>query len=81
MVSMYKKNLQKANGSPVYIIFCQLYSGIKLVEQQKIDITEESTTSVPTAKTSKKENILETKKGKDQDNATGQELEDLKEED
>jgi hypothetical protein len=27
-----------------------------LVEQQKIDITEESTTSVPTAKTSKKEN-------------------------
>jgi hypothetical protein len=52
-----------------------------LVEQQKIDITEESTTSVPTAKTSKKENILETKKGKDQDNASGQELEDLKEED
>jgi hypothetical protein len=83
---LYKKNLQKANGSPVYIIFCQLYSGIKLVEQQKIDITEESTTSVPTAKTSKKENtdqgnILETKKGKDQDNASGQELEDLKGED
>jgi hypothetical protein len=29
-----------------------------LVEQQKIDITEESTTSVPTAKTSKKENTI-----------------------
>jgi hypothetical protein len=40
-----------------------------LVEQQRIDIAEESTTSVPTAKTSKKENtnesnILETKKEK-----------------
>jgi hypothetical protein len=58
----------------------------KLVEQQKIDIAEESTTSVPTTKTSKKEytnedNILETEKGKDQNNASGQELEDLKEED
>jgi hypothetical protein len=60
-----------------------------LVEQQKIDIAEESTTSVPTAKRSKKENtneghegsILETKKGKDQDNASGQGLEDLKEAD
>ena len=55
-----------------------------MVEQQKIDITEESTTSVPTAKTSKKENtnegtILETEKGKDQDNASGQDIEDLKE--
>jgi hypothetical protein len=54
-----------------------------LVEQQKIDIADESTTSLPTTKTSKKEktnegNILETKKGKDQDNASGQELEDLK---
>jgi hypothetical protein len=40
-----------------------------LVEQQRIDIAEESTTSVPTAKTTKKEktnesNILETKKEK-----------------
>jgi hypothetical protein len=55
-----------------------------LVEQQKIDITEESTTSVPTSKTSKKENtsevsIMETKKGKDQNNASGQDVEDLKE--
>jgi hypothetical protein len=51
-----------------------------LVEQQKIDIT----TSVPTAKTSKKENtsesnILETEKGKDQNNASGQDVEDLEE--
>ena len=57
-----------------------------MVEQQKIDITEESTTSFPTAKTSKKENtsegsIMETKKGKDQDNASGQGSGDLKEED
>ena len=57
-----------------------------MVEQQRIDIAEESTTSVPTAKTSKKEktnesNILETKKEKDQDNASGQELEDFNEAD
>jgi hypothetical protein len=83
-MSVIQKNLQKANGSPIYIISCQLYCSIKLVEQQKIDITEESTTSVPTAKTSKKENtsegsIMETKKGKDQNNASGQDVEDLKE--
>jgi hypothetical protein len=57
-----------------------------LVEQQKIDIAEESTTPVPTTKTSKKEytnedNILETEKGKNQDNASEQELDSLKEED
>jgi hypothetical protein len=54
---------------------------LKLVEQQKIDIAE-STTSATAAKTNKKENtdegnILETVKGTDQDNASGQELEDL----
>jgi hypothetical protein len=57
-----------------------------LVEQQKIDIAEESSTTATVSKTSKKgktdgSNILETEKGKDQDNASGQELEDLKEED
>ena len=56
-----------------------------MVEQQKIDIAEESATSVPTTKTSKKEytnedNILETEKGKNQDNASEQELDNLKEE-
>jgi hypothetical protein len=56
-----------------------------LVEQQKIDIAEESATSVPTTKTSKKEytnedNILETEKRKNQDNASEQELDNLKEE-
>jgi hypothetical protein len=54
-----------------------------LVEQQKIDIAEESSTSAPTTKTNKKENtnegsIMKTDKGKDQDNASGQELENLK---
>jgi len=54
-----------------------------LVEQQKIDIAEESSTSAPTTKTNKKENtnegsIMETDKGKDQDNASGQGLEDLR---
>lgn len=57
---------------------------LKLVEQQKIDIAEESTTSATTAKNNKKEdidesNIVETEKGTDQDNASGQELEDLNE--
>ena len=52
-----------------------------MVEQQKIDIAEESTTTI---KTNKKENtdrgnILETEKGKDQDNASGMDVEDLKE--
>jgi hypothetical protein len=55
-----------------------------MVEQQKIDIAEESATSATAAKTNKKEdtnegNILETEKGTDQDNASGQELEDLQE--
>ena len=55
-----------------------------MVEQQKIDIAEESSTSAPTTKTNKKENtsegiIMETKKGKDQNNASGQDVEDLKE--
>ena len=54
-----------------------------MVEQQKIDIAEESSTSAPTTKTNKKENtnegsIMETDKGKDQDNASGQGLEDLR---
>jgi hypothetical protein len=54
-----------------------------LVEQQKIDIADESA-SAPTTKINKKENtddgnIQETEKGIDQDNASGQELEDLKE--
>jgi hypothetical protein len=54
-----------------------------LVEQQKIDIADESS-SAPTTKTNKKVNtddgnIQETEKGIDQDNASGQELEDLKE--
>jgi hypothetical protein len=52
-----------------------------LVEQQKTDIAEESTTTVVT-KTNKKENkqdsILETEKGKEQENAAGAEIEDLK---
>ena len=52
-----------------------------MVEQQKIDITDESA-SAPTTKTNKKENsdgnFQEAEKGKDQDNASGQELEDLK---
>ena len=57
-----------------------------MVEQQKIDIAEESATSVPTTKTSKKEytnedNILETEKRKNQDNASEQELDNLEEED
>jgi hypothetical protein len=57
-----------------------------LVEQQKIDVAEESTTTASKAKVNKKErpdegNLLETKKGEDQDNASGQELEDLKDND
>jgi hypothetical protein len=63
-----------------------MYWYIKLVEQQKVDVAEESTTSASKAKINKKENtdegnLLETKKGKDQDNASGQELEDLKDND
>lgn len=60
---------------------CKLYIGLKLVEQQKTDITEESTTTAVT-KTNKKENkqdsILETEKGKEQENAAGAKIEDLK---
>lgn len=58
---------------------------LKLVEQQRIDIAEESNKALATTvKTNKKEDtkegrILETEKGTDQDNASGQELEDLKE--
>ena len=53
-----------------------------MVEQQKIDVAEESTITASNAKINKKEktdedNLLETKKGKGQDDATGQELEDL----
>ena len=53
-----------------------------MVEQQKTDVAEESTTSVTPTKTNIKEktdegDILETEKGKDQDNASGQEEEDL----
>jgi hypothetical protein len=55
---------------------------LKLVEQQKIDIADEST-SAPTTKTNKKENtngnIQEAEREIDQDNASGQELKDLKE--
>jgi hypothetical protein len=51
-----------------------------LVEQQKTDITEESTTSAVTT-VNKKENkqgsIIETEKGRDQENAAGAEIEDL----
>jgi hypothetical protein len=56
---------------------------LKLVEQQKIDIAEESTTATAAKKNKKEDidegNIVETEKGTDQDNASGQELEDLKE--
>lgn len=57
-----------------------------MVEQQKIDVAKEPTTTASKAKINKKENtnegnLLETKKGKDQDNASGQELEDLKDND
>jgi hypothetical protein len=51
-----------------------------LVEQQKTDITEESTTSAVT-KINKKENkegsIIEIEKSRDQENAAGAEVEDL----
>ncbi len=54
---------------------------LKLVEQQKIDLADESG-SAPSTKAKKENtdgNIQETEKGIDQDNASGQELEDLKE--
>jgi hypothetical protein len=53
-----------------------------LVEQQKTDIEEEPTITAVT-KPNKKENkqgsIVETEKGKEQGNAAGAEIEDLKE--
>jgi hypothetical protein len=54
-----------------------------LVEQQKIDIAEESTISVPTVKTSKKENTSEGNEDNilETNTASGQELGDLKEAD
>ncbi len=52
-----------------------------MVEQQKTDITEESTTTAAVTKVNKKENkegsIMETEKGRDQENAAGAEIEDL----
>ena len=59
-----------------------ILGALKLVEQQKIDLAEESTTSSTTAKNNKKGDtnegsFLETEKGTDQDNASGQELEDF----
>lgn len=53
-----------------------------MVEQQKTDITEESTTTTAAVtKVNKKENkegsIMETEKGRDQENAAGAEIEDL----
>ena len=51
-----------------------------MVEQQKTDITEESTTAAVT-KVNKKENkegsTVVTEKGRDQENAAGAEIEDL----
>jgi hypothetical protein len=56
-------------------------SELKLVEQQKTDIAEESTTTA-VVNTNKKENkqgsIQETEKGKEQENAAGAEIKDLK---
>jgi hypothetical protein len=54
-----------------------------MVEQQKIDIAEESTISVPTVKTSKKENTSEGNEDNilETNTASGQELGDLKEAD
>jgi hypothetical protein len=71
------------NQSDLNNILPIILIALELVEQQKIDIADESS-SVPTIKTNKKVNtddgnIQETEKGIDQDNASGQELEDLKE--
>ena len=51
-----------------------------MVEQQKTDITDESTTTAVTnvnKKENKKGSIIETEKGSDQENAAGAEIEDL----
>ena len=74
---------QYMNQSDLNNILPIIIIALKLVEQQKIDIADESS-SAPTTKTNKKVNtddgnIQETEKGIDQDNASGQELEDLKE--
>jgi hypothetical protein len=71
------------NQSDLNNILPIILIALKLVEQQKIDIADESA-SATTTKINKKENtddgsIQETEKGIDQDNASGQELEDLKE--
>ncbi len=78
-VSQFQYMIQSDLNNILPIILIAL----KLVEQQKIDIADESA-SAPTTMTNKKENtdddnIQETEKGIDQDNASGQELEDLKE--
>ena len=58
-----------------------MHRGLKLIEQQKTDITEESTTTAAVTKVNKKQNkegsIMETEKGRDQENAAGAEVEDL----
>ena len=71
---------QYMNQSDLNNILPIISIALKLVEQQKIDIADESS-STPTTKTNKKENADDgmTEKGIDQDNASGQELEDLKE--
>ena len=71
---------QYMNQSDLNNISSIILIALKLVE---LDIADESS-SAPTTKTNKKENtddgnIQETEKGIDQDNASGQELEDLKE--
>ena len=68
------------NQSDLNNILPIILIALELVEQQKIDIADESS-STPTTKTNKKENADDgmTEKGIDQDNASGQELEDLKE--
>jgi hypothetical protein len=68
----------------LYNILPNIIIALKLVEQQRIDIAENQQSLSTTVKTNKKEDtkegrILETEKRTDQDNASGQELEDLKE--
>ena len=71
---------QYMNQSDLNNISSIILIALKLVE---LDIADESS-SAPTTKTNKRvntddDNIQETEKGIDQDNASGQELEDLKE--
>ena len=86
-MSITKKILQEPiliyDQSDLNNILPIILIALKLVEQQKIDIADESASATST-KANKKENtddgnIHETEKGIDQDNASGQELEDLKE--